>query len=58
MTKIIMEDCIADNIPILCIYQIELKKCPLIFFLHRKIVSVQQVLMNNGKNRFRMQKKK
>lgn len=34
MPKIIMENCIVDNIPILSIYQSELKKCPLIFFLH------------------------
>lgn len=34
MPKIIIENCIVDNIPILSIYQSELKKCPLIFFLH------------------------
>ncbi|WP_107841750.1 hypothetical protein [Metasolibacillus meyeri] len=34
MTKIIMEDRIVNNIPILSVYQSELKKCPLIFYLH------------------------
>ncbi|MGE7674373.1 hypothetical protein ACQKMV_12430 [Lysinibacillus sp. NPDC094403] len=34
MTKIIIEERIVNNIPILSIYQSELKKCPLIFYLH------------------------
>jgi uncharacterized protein len=34
MTKIIMEDSTVNNIPILSIYQSEIKKYPLIFFLH------------------------